>query len=126
MLVEAGGHRYRDSVIVNVLDRDEMDAIFKPIWNGMKEKLGKQDIEGALGYFHLQSQDRYREIFTALSATLPAMAQEMQAIEIIYVNEMVAKYRIRKNEMYGGQMITLTYYIYFTRDENGMWAIEKF
>ena len=50
----------------------------------------------------------------------------MQDIQLVYVNDSVAKYRIRKNELYGGQMMTITYYIYFARDENGFWFIDKF
>jgi len=53
------GNSYTDTAIVNVVDRGEMDNIFKSIWNGMKAKLGSQDIEGAIGYFTTGSQGRY-------------------------------------------------------------------
>jgi hypothetical protein len=126
MVTDTAGNSYRDVSIVNVLDRTKVNDIFKPIRNGMKTKLGTQDIEGAIGYFSANSQDRYREIFSTLSSGLPAIVEDMQDIQLIYVNDNTAKYRIRKNELYGGQMMTITYYIYFTKNPNGSWSIDKF
>lgn len=37
-----------------------------------------------------------------------------------------AKYRIRKDEFYGGAMESITYYIYFTLDDDGLWKIYRF
>ena len=50
----------------------------------------------------------------------------MQDIEQVYVVESVAKYRIRRVQLYGGQLLTFTYYIYFTQDTSGLWSIESF
>ena len=50
----------------------------------------------------------------------------MQNIQLIYVKDNVAKYRIKKNEVYGGQTFDITYYIYFVVDEDGIWKIEIF
>jgi hypothetical protein len=125
-VTDLAGNTYRHAAIVNVLDLASTDALFKQIWGGMKGKLESQDIEGAVGYFNTQSQDRYREIFTALSSVLPGMAHDMQDIQLVYVNDNTAKYRIRKNETYGGQTMAITYYIYFTRNDNGLWTIDSF
>jgi len=57
---------------------------------------------------------------------LPELAQNMQAIQLIYAHDNIAKFRIRKNELYGGQMVMFTYYIYFVRNTNGIWSIDKF
>ena len=38
----------------------------------------------------------------------------------------MAKYRIRKSELYGGQTYEITYYIYFGVDIDGIWRIHKF
>jgi hypothetical protein len=92
----------------------------------MKTRLAYQDVEGAIVYITSNSQARYREIFTALGSGLPEIVQNMQDIQHVYVNDRIAKYRIRKNETYGGQMMTITYYIYFVIDGNGIWTIDKF
>jgi hypothetical protein len=120
------GNQYADTAIVNVVNPADMDGIFKGIWSGMKEKLRIQDVDGAVGYFTARSQDRYRSIFNAVSADLPQIAQDMQDIQLIYVHDNIVKYRIRRDELYGGATVTLTYYIYFVRDDNGLWGIESF
>jgi hypothetical protein len=54
------------------------------------------------------------------------LATQMQDISwICYVNGL-AKYRIRQNHEISGQVVTITYYIYFSRDENGLWLIERY
>jgi len=62
----------------------------------------------------------------ALGQQLTPLVQDMQSIQIIYARNGIAKYRIRKSELYGGQVITLTYYIYFSKDKEGLWRIDKF
>lgn len=120
------GSTYKDSVTVTVLNRMQIDRLLKAKWEGMKGKLANQDVISAVNYFNSASQQLYRDIFTALNAQLPQLVQEMQDIQLIYVRNNTAKYRIVKNEMYGGQTLSITYYIYFALDANGVWKIIKF
>ena len=46
----------------------------------------------------------------------------MQSIEMIYIEDRVAEYRIKKIEDVG----EVTYYIYFVLDESGLWKIQQF
>ena len=92
----------------------------------MKAGLESQDFEGAVSHLNSANQNRYRDIFTELGSELSTIAQNMQDIQLIYVRGKTAKYRIRKNEIYGGQNMTITYYIYFVKDENGRWSIDSF
>ena len=50
----------------------------------------------------------------------------MQDIELIYVIEGRAKYRLPRTQLWGGQLMTLTYYVYFVQDGSGFWTIESF
>jgi len=50
----------------------------------------------------------------------------MQTIELIYLKEAIAKYRIIRQQVFEGQMATITYYIYFTKNPEGIWQIEQF
>ena len=125
-VTDALGITYTETAIINVLDRAAMDALLKAKWEGMKTKLANQDVEGAVSYFVSTSQERYRDIFTALSTGLPALVQNMHDIQLIYLKNNAAKYRIRKNELYGGQTLTITYYIYFEVDNSGIWRIGLF
>ena len=119
-------NEYTETAIVNVIDRNALDALLNAKWEGMKAALAKGDIATAVSYFTSETKDRYQEIFTALLPQLPQFVQEMQEIQLIYMNSGIAKYRIRKNEIYSGQTMAITYYIYFALDENGLWKIKKF
>jgi hypothetical protein len=120
------GNTFSETAIVNVLDRTATDALLQAKWTGMKTALVNGDVEGAVGYFHPQSQERYRAIFAALGSRLPAIIQNMQATQLIYAKNGIAKYRIRRSETSGAQMETITYYIYYMIDDKGIWRINKF
>ena len=120
------GGRVTASTIVQVYDRASLDVFFKAKWNGMKTALMNTDIEAALTHFNHTQQDRYRTVFNMLTAQIAQLARNMQDIEQVYVVESVAKYRIRRVQLYGGQLLTFTYYIYFAQDTSGLWSIESF
>ena len=125
-VTDTQGNSYSDITIVNVLSREEMDALLRSKWEGMRSALANQDIEKASTYYSEETKEIYNELFNALYAYLPQIAQEMQEIQLIYLKNNTAKYRMRQNELYGGRMITLTYYIYFVVDKDGMWKIYRY
>ncbi|MBU1710516.1 MAG: hypothetical protein KKE17_10980 [Proteobacteria bacterium] len=121
-------NEYAQKIMVNVLDKAGLDALLKAKWNGMKAALSVQDVEGGLGYFATRSQDKYRPIFNALSGQLPDLIAEMnlQNIEMIYADDDRAKYRIHRTQDIEGTPVTLTYYIYFIKGDDGLWKIEQY
>lgn len=125
-VTDSQGNTYTANIVVNVFSREEMDTLLKGKWGGVKGALAGGDTGTALNYFSDGSKQLYNDVFTVLSGQLPQIAQGMQDIQLIYVKDNAAKYRIRKNELYGGQMLTITYYIYFSKDINGLWKIERF
>jgi hypothetical protein len=125
-IIDTNGTPYSDTIAIAVLDTINLDALLKAKWEAMKTALENQDISGALNYYTEASQELYNDIFNALYDQLPQLVQDMQDIQLIYIKDGVAKYRIRKNELYGGQIQEITYYIYFVIDEDGIWKIEIF
>jgi len=120
------GDTYSDTIAVSVLSKTEMDTLLKDKWEEMKVALVKQDIDGALKYYLEGSQQLYTDIYTAFYDQLPQLAQEMNDIQPIYVKSSTAKYRLREHKMYGGNMETITYYIYFVLDKDGLWKIYRY
>jgi hypothetical protein len=125
-ITDTQGNKYTETTIVNVLDRTAIDALLKAKWEGMKTALIQGDTDGALSYFIFGSREKYRNAFTVLQNTIGAIASNMQRIELIYVKENIAKYRIRRDQTISGQMETITYYIYFRKSKTGIWQIEQF
>jgi sugar lactone lactonase YvrE len=120
------GTAYSATATINVLARDQVDTLLKGKWNGMKAALITNDTEGALGYFNTEQRSRFRTLFTALHSQISQIARDMQEIQLIYVQENRAKYRLRRTQSHGGQLVTATYYVYFVQDASGFWSIEEF
>ncbi len=117
---------FKDEVAIIVFNESEQDAQIKAKWNGMKADLISGDIEGALEHFSPFSRGIYEEIFAALGGDVAGMATDMGDIELIYIKESIAKYRIKKDEAINGENHRITHYIYFIRDVYGGWHIDEF
>ncbi|MFZ3137175.1 MAG: FG-GAP-like repeat-containing protein [Thermodesulfovibrionales bacterium] len=120
------GITYQDTVVINVMNKTQLDTLLKGKWNGMKTALANQDIVSALNYYSEGNREHYNQVFTDIYNYLPQFVQDMQEIQLIYLKGNIAKYRIKKDELYSGQMYSITYYVYFTIDQNGIWKIEVF
>ncbi len=115
-----------DTTAVLVEDPIELDALLQEKWSGMKAALIAGDLEGALKYHLEYSRDKYATIYDTLGSGLPMLAQQMQNISPVFYDEARAKYRIRQDHEIEGQTVTITYYIYFSKDQNGIWKIERY
>lgn len=120
------GIMYQDTIGIVVLNRTELDNLLKGKWEGMNTALTNQDVEKASTYYSEETKQIYNDLFNALYAYLPQIAQEMQGIQLIYAKNNTAKYRMRQDELYGGRNIILTYYIYFVIDRDGVWKIYRY
>jgi len=125
-VTDAENNVHTDTVAVVVLDQAQLDQLLKTKWDGMKNALTNGNIEGALTYFHESSKEEYQEVFNFLTDRIPDIATGMREIQLIYLVDKVAKYRIKKEEEVQGQTFDITYYIYFIKDLNGLWHIESF
>lgn len=120
------GTPYLATTTINVLPMNQTDAILQAKWSDFRVALQGGAISTAVGYVTPLRRTQYSALFTALADQLPQFAQEMQGIQLIYLVEGRVKYRLRRTELYGGQTITFTYYVYFVQDANGTWSIEGF
>ena len=116
------GNAYSDTAAITVFSKTEMDNLLKGKWDGMKGALASGDVETAVSYFAEKTKERYRTVFTAIQDKVSSIAANMQGIQLIYLKNNMAKYRIKRSETMG----EITYYIYFELDENGIWRIRQF
>lgn len=117
---------YTDTVAIEVMDEAALDALLKAKWNGMKAALIDGDIQKALLYQYEGLRDKYEAIYNLLGSDLATKIQQMQDIELIYATGDRAKYRIKRDHNIDGQTVTITYYIYFSKNGSGLWQIERY
>jgi hypothetical protein len=125
-VTDATGARLTVRTLVQVRDGAALDGLLRARWTAMRSALASGDVEGALRYFAESHRSRFRTLFAALGGTLTQIAADMPDIQLVYAAERDAKYRIRRNQRYGGQLVTFTYYVYFVQDGAGLWVIESF
>ncbi len=121
-VTDTQGNTYSETTLVNVLYREEMDALLRSKWEGVRTRLSDGDIEGALLFFDEFTKQDYRELFNALSSWLPAIVQEMSDIQLIKYSRNAAIYDIRT--IRGG--IEYSFQLLFTQDGYGLWRITSF
>jgi len=125
-MITTSGRTYRDTVVVQALDRDQIDRLLQSKWNELKSALIMSDLDAAVSQHHPVSQERYRAIYELLREHLPGQVEQMRPIGLVSVSDNLAKYRIRRTHIIRGQPVELTYYIYFSKDANGLWKIERY
>jgi hypothetical protein len=116
------GNTYTQTTLVNVLSREEMDALLKSKWEGMKAALSQGNINEALNYFIRDSREEYREIFELLAPQLSALVSAMREINVVEIKGNLAEYYIKRFQ----KGVDISYFIYFMRNENGIWRISSF
>jgi hypothetical protein len=120
------GNIYSDTIAITVLNKTEIDTLLKEKWKGMKGALRLRNIETALSSFLESSRESYRQAFNIIQEDLPLIISQMQTIEMIYLIDNIAKYRINRTQDIDGVPHTITYYIYFVKNADGIWKIDRF
>ncbi|MDH3976762.1 MAG: FG-GAP-like repeat-containing protein [Deltaproteobacteria bacterium] len=114
------------ATVVNVMNLEQTDAILKAVWSGMKEAMKAGDVNSILTFYHPSSREKYKRVFIALADQLSGIAVNMNDIEMDYIRNDVAEYRFSRLEEFNSSLIEITYFIYFVKDEDGLWRIESF
>lgn len=113
------GNTYSGTIAITVLSKTEMDTLLKGKWEGMKGGLSQGNIEKALKYIAAPSQNMYRYNFELMSSLLPTIAQDMGNITLVKIVDNLAEYEMTATQ--DGQ--TLSFYVEFVRDTDGIWRI---
>jgi hypothetical protein len=130
---ESGQKKKADMLLAqldNIARKRGMELIVNPdkrfsspeqTWETYRQALMAGDLDLALEC-HVFNDTKYKKIFELMGKEkLKKMAEKMNPIGKITMNDMRAKYRIRRNEK-GNE---ITYYIYFS-NINGEWKIVQY
>jgi hypothetical protein len=123
-VTDSAGNQYKDTAIVNVLDKEEMDNQFKAIWSGMKEALLAGDITTATADFNENSKSRYQQVFAEMIAanSVGAIYSGITEIVVSSIDDTVAEYWAIRQESDG----IYAYPITFVKNSDGVWEIMGF
>jgi hypothetical protein len=114
------------TTVVQVLDPAARDAHLQRQWVGLKAALTAGDPAATLPYFATAVRDRYAALFQQAATALPRLGTDMPPIQLVYLTDTVAKYRLRRLQAVEGSLEWITHYLYFSVDEDGLWRLESF
>ncbi len=120
------GNTYSDSIDILVIDWESLDGLLKAKWSGMRTALVDGDVDKALTYHNDRFRDKYESIYNSLGSNLSTLAQNMRDIELVFLEGNRAKYAINRDHNIDGQTVTITYFIYFSKDKDGLWKIDEY
>jgi PKD repeat protein len=116
------GNTFTETTLVSILSREEMDALLRSKWEGMKGALSQGNIGGAISYFDDSSKSAYTEHFTLLSPMLSQIVQELNDTQFIGMMTNAIEYDIRT--IRNGK--EYSFYLLFVKDKDGLWKIRSF
>ncbi len=116
------GRQYKDTTIVNVMNPDDMDGMFKMIWNSMKNALSNQDIARAMTHIADSSKESFAAQFDAVGGALAAAVAGMGNVNRVQMGTGFAEYEFR-TQVNGN---TYSFQVMFGQDTDGMWRISSF
>ncbi|MDA8180464.1 MAG: PKD domain-containing protein [Desulfobacteria bacterium] len=123
---DAAGQTYMAEKTIVVQERQAVDTLLSGRWHGLSLSLEAQDLQGGLAHLLPESRAKYQAIFSPLAAQLPTVFASISLPELIRVTGNVAQYRVRREQMWQGAVRTITYYVWFVKDQDGVWRIDAF
>ncbi len=118
--VDSSGEEYSEMTVVNVMSLEQMDTLFKGKWHGLLNELGQGNAERALGFFSVSQKEKYRRVFDDLGGDLQLIVSTFGDIVVNSIEGEMAEY-VTVREQDGDKF---AYFIYFMRDQNGIWKIK--
>jgi hypothetical protein len=119
---DAGGTTHTDTVAVQVLDRQALDALLQAKWSAMKACLAAGDIEGALSYLAIGNRPVFEYNFNQLKDHLGEIVAGMQSVTLVKAMDNIAEYNLVGEQ--NGQ--SFSFYLLFEKDGHGIWRIKFF
>jgi hypothetical protein len=120
-------HVYTDTIALLVMDLAAMDARLREKWNGMRQALIAGNFENAVSFIKSNRRAAYDEVFRAIPADqLVNLIPGGDHIELVDILDVKARYVADIDILVNGQPTTISSYIIFVHDTDGVWKIKFF
>ncbi|MFQ5916047.1 MAG: hypothetical protein ACE5JS_22975, partial [Nitrospinota bacterium] len=99
-----------------------LDALLQAKWTSMKTALQESNIPAALQFIVSKSRDPYQTLFSELTPLLPTVGADLGDLRFVELRGDVAEYELLVVE----ESQTISYYVEFIRDTDGLWRVSFF
>lgn len=103
-----------------VQSQDQVDQLLRQTWAGFTTALVNGDRAGALQFFNETARPRYAPVLETLAPRMSQIIASFSDLQRMRVDGEVGEYVI--NRLIGG--VNRAFFIYFLRDNDGVWRLE--
>jgi hypothetical protein len=115
------GQSYTKTIVIQVQDMVQMDAMFKAMWGGMNNALVAGDKTVAMVYLNVRAQLKYGPVFDVLIPYMPKIVLTYSQPLLNNISEHIGVYAVGTNLNGVGRI----FYIYFLQGQEGLWQLES-
>ncbi len=117
------GITFSATVAVAVQDQAQVDTLLKTKWQGMRQKLSDNDIDGCAASFSNATRESFKNAFNAMTqGQRTNMAQDISDIKLIKSTGNAIEYDIQTTK----DSKVYSFILLFVKDEDGLWKIRGF
>jgi hypothetical protein len=121
-VTDVTGGTHTAACLVQVYDQAVFDAQVQRRWTGMKDALRQGDVAQAVEVIALSARDTYRTLLSALTIPLSQIDQVLTDIEFVEMDEFQAEYRMIRAD----NGASISHFVLFVRDDDGVWRLKFF
>lgn len=124
-VTDAESNVYSDSYAILAMDQTVLDNLLQGKWEGMRGALAAGNISAAANFFISDRKSSYETVFTDVLTQVLAVIPE-DPIEFVSVEDGRGEYVIDYEIEVNGAPMTVSSYVIFMIDYNGLWKISFF
>jgi hypothetical protein len=121
-VTDAQGNQVTARAIVQVLDRNALDALLQAKWAAMKDALRVGDIARAVTNITERTRADYESAFNVIAARLPNIDTILTDLTLVKVRNSAAIYEATRIDA----TLVKSFEVRFAIDGDGIWKIEAF
>jgi hypothetical protein len=121
-VTDTHGQTATDTLLITVLSRAQMEALFKAKWEGLKAAIQAKDLQKALQYFAPRARPRYEPVLPLIMERFSEAFLPGEILALVFMADGRAECELLVPQ--GGKLYS--YPVYFTLDPLGIWRIQQY
>lgn len=121
VLRDSSGRTYTLTTQLVIRDNSVLDQELKSLWSAFVAQLSARNVSGALAFFTTSARGRYADPLEVLRDSLPAIAASFSAPLTFSIDSDIGEYLV--NRLIDGR--DRVFFVYFLRDNDGVWRLDS-